>query len=158
MDEPGPPAVLPIGLMLARTARVTRRAFDQALGEAGGSLSVWLILLNVKVAGELKQRDLATAVGLSEATLTHHLAALEADGLVARRRAVDNRRVQLVELTGAGEQRFIALRDVAFAFDTRLRQGFTTEEQTDLARFLDRLTENVAASDPDAPPWKELIE
>jgi len=42
------PARTPIGLKLNRTARIVGRAFDQALTEAGGSLPVWLVLLNLK--------------------------------------------------------------------------------------------------------------
>ncbi len=44
MPEPLP---LPIGLRLNQAARAVGRAFDEALAEAGGSLPVWLILLNL---------------------------------------------------------------------------------------------------------------
>ena len=40
---------LPIGLRLAQASRTVERAFDAALAEAGGSLPVWLVLLNLKV-------------------------------------------------------------------------------------------------------------
>ena len=57
------------------------RAFDEALGEAGGTLPVWLILLNLKIRKPANQRELAEAVGVREATLTHHLNAMDARGL-----------------------------------------------------------------------------
>ncbi|MGH9057132.1 MAG: MarR family winged helix-turn-helix transcriptional regulator, partial [Acidimicrobiales bacterium] len=62
------------------------RAFDDALAEAGGSLPVWLVLLNLKINPSASQRELAEAVGVREATVTHHLNAMENDGLVTRRR------------------------------------------------------------------------
>jgi MarR family transcriptional regulator for hemolysin len=139
------PRTPPIGLHLSASARVVTRAFDDALGEAGGSLPVWLVLLNLKMRRQVaNQRELAAAVGIREATLTHHLNAMEADGLLTRRRDPDNRRVHLVELTETGEAAFARLRDAALAFDRRLRHGIAA---TDLAGFedvLSRLAANVA--------------
>ena len=93
------PFPLPIGLRLAQAARAVERAFDEVLGEAGGTLPVWLILLNLKVRKPANQRELAEAVGVREATLTHHLNAMDARGLVTRTRDAANRRVQVVALT-----------------------------------------------------------
>ena len=71
------PAQLPVGLQLTQAARGISRAFDQALAEAGGSLPVWLVLLAMKTSAAASQRELAEAVGVKEATLTHHLNAME---------------------------------------------------------------------------------
>ena len=95
---------LPIGLRLTHAARVVERAFDEALGEAGGTLPVWLILLNLKIRRPANQRELAEAVGVREATLTHHLNAMDASGLVTRTRDAANRRVQVVALTEAAKR------------------------------------------------------
>jgi len=134
----------PIGLQLSRTARSVSRAFDDALAEAGGSLPVWLVLISLKSQEPDNQRDLARAVGIREATLTHHLNAMESQALVTRRRDPANRRVHLVELTEAGEAAFIRLRDAAMAFDQRLRRGFSEDEIAGLGSLLGRLEANVA--------------
>ena len=63
---------VPIGLQLSQAARTVSRAFDAALDGAGGTLPVWLILLNLKIRTPGNQRELAEAVGVREATLTHH--------------------------------------------------------------------------------------
>src|SRR5258706_6379119 len=94
---------VPIGLQLSQAARTVSRAFDAALDGAGGTLAVWLILLNLKIHKPANQRELAEAVGVREATLTHHLNAMDARGLVTRPRATANRRVQVVGLTEAGQ-------------------------------------------------------
>src|ERR1700689_407202 len=109
------PAHTPIGLELARSARLVGRAFDSALAAAGGSLPVWLVLLNLKMGANANQRELAESVGVTEATLTHHLNAMEASGLLTRRRDPGNRRVQVVEPTTAGEELFVRLRQTALA-------------------------------------------
>jgi MarR family transcriptional regulator for hemolysin len=139
------PARLPIGLHLTRADRVVSRAFDDALAEAGGSLPAWLVLLNLKTRRMASQRELAEAVGIREATLTHHLNAMDAEGLITRRRDADNRRIHVVELTEAGEAAFLRLRDAALAFDRRLRAGISDAEIASFAAVLDRLAANVSA-------------
>ena len=142
------PRTPPIGLHLSAVARAVTRAFDEALSDAGGSLPVWLVLLNLKVRRTIaNQRELAHAVGIREATLTHHLNAMESGGLLTRRRDPENRRVHVVELTDAGEAAFARLRDAAVAFDRRLRRGISAEELSECERLLDRLAANVAAGD-----------
>ena len=136
------PERLPIGLHLARTAKSVSRAFDEALAQAGGSIPVWLVLISVKSRQAGNQRELAEAVGIKEATLTHHLNAMDAQGLVTRRRDPANRRVHLVELTDAGEAAFLRLRDAAMAFNERLRRGFADDEISALEGLLDRLERN----------------
>jgi MarR family transcriptional regulator, transcriptional regulator for hemolysin len=135
---------LPLGLSLARAARVVSRAFDEALGDAGGSLPMWLVLLNLKIGRAANQRGLAEAVGVTEATLTHHLNAMETAGLVTRRRDPDNRRIHVVELTDAGEAAFLRLREAAIAFDRKLRRGVSGDEAAALEHVLSRLAANVA--------------
>ena len=138
-----PPARSPIGLRLARSAKSVSRAFDGALAEAGGSLPVWLVLISLKSQRPGNQRALADAVGIKEATLTHHLNAMDAQGLITRRRDPANRRVHLVELTETGEAAFGRLRDAAIAFDQRLRHGISREDLAVLEDLLGRLERNV---------------
>jgi MarR family transcriptional regulator, transcriptional regulator for hemolysin len=140
----GPPTVEPIGLEVARTAKVLSRAFDEALGAGGGSLPTWLVLVSLMAQSHGRQRDLADAVGIESATLTHHLNRMEAAGLLTRRRDPENRRVHQVELTDSGEATFHALRNRAADFDEQLRTGFTDSELAQLRGFLDRLRANAS--------------
>ena len=137
------PATPPLGLQLASTAKAVRRAFEDAMAAAGGSLPAWLILISVKSRDPGNQRDLAAAVGITGATLTHHLNAMEADGLLVRRRDPANRRIQRVELTDAGEAAFHHLRGAATAFDQQLRRGLTKADTNALSTLLHRLHDNV---------------
>jgi MarR family transcriptional regulator, transcriptional regulator for hemolysin len=142
------PARTPIGLQLTRASRSVSRAFEAALAAAGGSLPVWLVLISLKSGDLASQRQLAEMVGVREATLTHHLAAMESSGLVSRRREAANRRVQVVELTPAGEAMFSRLRDVAVSFDKQLRRGITAAQVAELEELLGRLAANASAGDP----------
>ncbi len=125
-------------------ARDVGRAFDAALARAGGSRPTWLVLLSLKARPTSNQRELAAAVGIQDATLTHHLNGMESDGLLTRRRDPANRRVHVVELTPAGEAAFNRLRAVAQDYDERLRTGLTEAELDVLRALLGRLRSNVA--------------
>jgi MarR family transcriptional regulator for hemolysin len=122
------------------------RAFDDALAEAGGSVPVWLVLISLKSQRLRNQRELAAAVGIREATLTHHLNSMDEQGLITRRRDPANRRVHLVELTDAGEAAFHRLRAAATDFDQRLRAGLSDEDTNQLAALLGRLEANVTST------------
>lgn len=141
------PFPVPIGLRLTQAARAAERAFDEALAAAGGTLPIWLVLLNLKVRRPANQRELAEAVGVREATLTHHLNTMEARGLIARTRDAANRRIQVVTMTGAGEAAFLRLREAAIAFDARLRAGLTDADVAALSTVLGRLAANVGGGD-----------
>lgn len=155
MPEPFP---VPIGLRLNQVARAVGRAFDEALAEAGGTIPVWLILLNLKIHRPGTQRELAEAVGIREATLTHHLNAMDAGGLITRTRDTANRRIQVVALTEKGDQSFKSLAAAAMAFDAKLRTGLADSELATLTTLLTRLSANVAAPVEDAPPWGGLAD
>ncbi|MGW2661098.1 MarR family winged helix-turn-helix transcriptional regulator [Nocardia tengchongensis] len=137
------PARTPVGLVLTRTAKTVSRAFDETLAASGGSLPVWLILLTLKTQQLGNQRELAKAVGIEGATLTHHLTAMENEGLVTRRRDPANRRVQQVELTERGDALFLRLAGAAATHDQRLRAGFSDDEVAVLSDLLDRLAHNM---------------
>jgi len=139
------PTQTPIGMELAGVARDVGRAFDAALARAGGSRPMWLVLLSLKSRPTANQRELAAAVGIQDATLTHHLNGMEAEGLLTRRRDPANRRVHLVELTEAGDAAFRRLRTVAQHYDTRLRTGFSDADLDTLRGLLARLRDNVTA-------------
>lgn len=139
------PAIEPIGLQLARTAKLVSRAFDDALAAAGGSLPMWQLLISVKAQPHGMQRDLAHAVGIEGPTVTHHLNRMERAGLLKRTRDPENRRVHRVELTTQGEALFQRLRHAVVAFDRHLRAGLKPHDIAALSGGLERLRLNVAA-------------
>jgi MarR family transcriptional regulator for hemolysin len=151
-DRPVPaPARPPIGLTLARTAKAVSRAFDDALTAAGGSLPIWLIMISLRTERLGTQRELADAVGIKAATLTHHLNAMEADGLVVRRRNPDNRRVHDVRLSDRGEELFHRLAAAAVTHDRRLRAGLSDDQLATLGHLLDQLRRNVTDAPAEDP-------
>jgi MarR family transcriptional regulator, transcriptional regulator for hemolysin len=139
------PASTPIGLRLTRTSRAVTQAFERAMAQAGGSVSTWQVLLLVRSANWETQSELAKELGITGATLTHHLTALERKGLVRRWREDGNRRVQRVELTDAGIELFDRLRAVAVRHDRLLRSQLSDDEVEQLGALLDKLEAGVKA-------------
>src|SRR3984885_9268870 len=155
VPEPFP---VPIGLRLNQAARAVERAFDEALAEAGGPPPIRLVPLNLKIRTPGNQRELAEAVGVREATLTHHLNTMDARGLVTRTRDAANRRIQVVALTEAGEAAFLRLRDTAVAFDAQLRAGVSDAEVPRLSALLGQLAATAGSPASHAPPWAGLAD
>lgn len=144
MSATGPPSAPPIGFVLSQVSKAVARAFDDAMTEAGGSLSTWLVLRSLMPGGDRPQSDLAQAVGVQGPTLTHHLNALEAQGLITRTRDKADRRAHQVALTPEGRARFLRLRQTAERFDARLRGDLSGQEVDVLRGLLNRLRVNVA--------------
>jgi MarR family transcriptional regulator for hemolysin len=99
-------------------------------------------LLALKTQLPQSQRELAAAVGIEGATLTHHLDAMQRAGLIKRERMPENRRVQRVELTKDGERAFLRLREAAVEFDGRIRTGLSDADVDRLRELLATLAAN----------------
>jgi MarR family transcriptional regulator for hemolysin len=138
----GPPRETPIGLLAAQVGRRVEEAFDGALAAVGGSRPTWLILLAIVSGAGTTQAAIAEHVGITGATLVHHLDRLEEAGLVVRSIDPANRRVRALSLTVAGRQAFMSMRDAAGAFDARLRQDMSDAQVKTLRRLLIRLRDN----------------
>ncbi|MBL0888456.1 MarR family winged helix-turn-helix transcriptional regulator [Myceligenerans indicum] len=134
----------PIAVALWKTAQPLIRGFDAMLTEHGTSWQVWHILLALSSSTPGTQRALASAVGIREATLTHHLRTMEDKGLIVRTRMPENRRVQHVEVTEAGGRLFDELKTSAIEFDRRLRDAIGPDDE--VSRFLGVLGRLAAAA------------
>ena len=137
------PGGTPIGLHLPRASKAVGRAFNDALGEAGGSLPVWLILTTLRGESHASQQQLARAVGIEGPTLTRHLDQLEAAGLVRRVPQADDRRAVRVEPTAAGLELQGRMLEVVIAFNRRLTAGLAQDDLARLRELLDVLESNV---------------
>ena len=138
------PTETPIGLQLARTAKAVSRAFEAELAEAGGSLPTWLVLVSLKSRSWATQSEIANAIDIKGATLTHHLNRMVEEGLVTREQDPENRRAQRVELTAKGEEAFVRMRGAAGSFNKRLRQGVSDDEVSAFRDLLEKVQANVS--------------
>jgi DNA-binding MarR family transcriptional regulator len=115
-----------IGRKLALTSRVVRAYADQQMAGAGSSLSVAIIAKIVAATPGLSQRELADQMGVEGPTMARHLDRLEADGIVARTRDTQDRRIGRLSKIAARNHR-------------QLTSVFGTDELTRFEEYLDRI-------------------
>lgn len=92
-------------MLLVRAGREVDRRRRAVAAEHGLSATALAVLQALPDAAGTSHRDLAGALGLTPATLTPVVDALDADGLVARERDLRDRRVVRIALTAAGRDR-----------------------------------------------------
>jgi MarR family transcriptional regulator, transcriptional regulator for hemolysin len=110
-----PPAVggLDGALRPVQLAQLCGHASIRASDGGGGRFGLGLAGAGARALQAVGHPRIAEAVGISGATMTHHLNPVEARGLVRRWREAGNRRVQRTALTPAGEEMFGRPRQVA---------------------------------------------
>jgi len=144
----GPDARRSLGRRRNFAAKASRSYLEQRLAAAGSSFAVWTALFALKARGPLIQRELAETLNVEGPTLTRHLARMEAEGLIERRRTSADRRAAIVQLTDAGEEMYTRLSAIVDAGGEVVLNGFSSQEIEEFAGYLDRLIGNVEAAAP----------
>jgi MarR family transcriptional regulator for hemolysin len=150
-DEDGAPgsgAKHNLGRHLNFAAKSARSYLEQHLAGAGSSFAVWTALFALKAEGPLIQRELAEILNVEGPTLTRHLARMEAEGLVERRRTSADRRAAIVHLTDAGEAMHDRLSGIVSAGGDIFLKGFSPQEIEEFVSYLSRVIQNVDAATP----------
>lgn len=138
---------------LHRAYLVYRREITELFEELGTSTSGFEVLAALRrqpehraAAGDLAQITLVTTGGL-----TLRVRRLEAEGLVTRSRDPRDNRVVHVQLTARGHELVDRVAERHFANLGRLLSGLSREEQTSLARGLNRLEQSMTAATGTVP-------
>jgi MarR family transcriptional regulator for hemolysin len=128
-----------LGRQLALTSKLMRDLFDAELGDAGSSLTNWIVLRSAARSEPLSQRELAARLGLEAPTLVPQLDRLEREGLIARRRDPNDRRVIRIDVTEEGREHLDRLADVADRHEAAVRAVLSPEEDRVLRGALAKL-------------------
>lgn len=154
--EPGPdgaawtlfaerdPALMPLAALLPRVGAALAR-HQQRVAAAHGVTPTALGVLGVLVRDDrLSHRELAGRLGVTPATLTAVVDALEAADEVRRTRDRDDRRIVRLGITGAGRERWAAVSgEVARALPGV--PGVAPEDEATVRRYLVAVLAAVAA-------------
>ena len=133
-----------IGTALRETYRAFARAVSQNLAPLGLTLSMWFALRSLWEADGLGQAALGRRIELNPAAVVAVLTALEAAGLVVRRRTRKDRRIYNVFLTSAGRKLRTKATALALQVDARALRGVTHDEIEQVLATLKRLRGNLA--------------
>lgn len=145
---PGMEAKHAVGRQLNYAAKAARTYLEQHLMLAGSSFATWTVLFALKSRSPLIQREIADMLGVEGPTLTRHLARMEAEGLIVRRRTPEDRRAAVVELSPQGQAAYKRLSRIVSAGGEQVLDGFSDGELDLLISFLTRIVENVNKSSP----------
>jgi DNA-binding MarR family transcriptional regulator len=141
IHDPATPAGQ-LGLAFKRAMVAVRRLRGRETHRPGKlSYAQYGLLFGLAKSRECSARELAAQADLTPGTVAQMLDHLEADGLVARSRSADDRRVVLTSLTKDGA-RVVAARQAQMEprWQAALA-GFTDRDLAAAARVLDRLAD-----------------
>jgi len=129
---------------LYAASRAVTAAYRPLLQELGLTYPQYLVLLALWERKSMPVKDLSDALQLDYGTLTPLLKRLEANGLITRRRRVDDERSVQVDLTAEGA----ALQASAVAVPTAIGAaiGLPDDEVEALRAALRQLTDNVTTT------------
>jgi DNA-binding MarR family transcriptional regulator len=125
--------------LLDHLARLIRMRAESEL-EPLGLRARHLVALTVLRAtgGVAGQQELAAALGIDRTNLVGLLNDLEAEGLILRRRASEDRRRHIVELTAAGGERLAAAEVAVGTAEDEILGALTTRQREQLFELLQK--------------------
>ena len=132
------PAVLAdrVGYLLSAGYRYSRARLDAALEPLGFDIHGFAALAALDALGPCSQQRLAEEVALSGTMIVQLVDALEADGLVERRRSQSDRRVNALHLTERGREVLAAAHAARERAMDALTKPLAGGEEEELCRLL----------------------
>src|SRR5260221_11080501 len=125
---------------LASACSESRQAFDQHIGMSQLRRQLLTLLSEI---GEISHAALQQQLAVDGATITRLVKQFESEGVLSRRLDPQENRYTLVSLTASGQQMIAKLQAAHSAFQTRLLDGITREEQEIMVRALEKLRTNI---------------
>ena len=142
-----------IGLVLVETARAWRTKLDQRLRPLGLSQGKWTTLVHLAWGGDkLTQRELASRIGIEEATLAGLLDRLQTDGWIARKTSAHDRRCKTVHLQARSKKILSEIFETAQALRQELIAEIPQSQLETCMRVLTRIRNKA-----DAVPQEHAI-
>ncbi len=131
-----------IGLSLNKARNVLLMKMDAALKEEGVTSQQMGIVLTMSRGAASTPFELAKLLGIDTGLMTRMLDKLEKQGLLARVRSVEDRRVVNLHLTEAGAALGTRIPDMAMTVLNGLFRNFSGEEFEELHRLLNKMLES----------------
>ncbi|WP_312934097.1 homoprotocatechuate degradation operon regulator HpaR [Pseudomonas sp.] len=128
---------LTLSLLQAREAAMA--FFRPLLNEHGLTEQQWRVIRILHQQGELESHQLAHLACILKPSMTGVLGRLERDGLVSRRKGVEDQRRMFVTLTAAGQACFEAMRGDMEANYAKIQAQFGADKLEQLMALLNAL-------------------
>lgn len=134
-------------MQLAQLSRGWRAELDRRLADLGLSQARWLVLLHLaRFDHEPTQRELAQSVAVEGPTLARLLDSLEAQGLVHRKPAPDDRRAKLITLGAPARPVIQKIEAISKQVREELFNGIDEEDLRRCQKVHERILANLVAA------------
>mgnify|MGYP000303674762 CR=1 FL=1 len=128
--------------LLNQAAEESSLAFTQLYKNKYGMLRTeWRVLFHLGLYGRLTASDIGQRARMHKTKISRAVAKLAARRFLTRVKDGDDRRVEWLELTPAGQAAYRELRGVAMEYDAQLARAFSPEEMAVVKRVLRSLAE-----------------
>jgi MarR family transcriptional regulator, transcriptional regulator for hemolysin len=135
-----------VGFIVRSTAKVLESAFDQQVrkkADITGAQSRVIAALALVKDG-MTQKEIANRIGIEAPTIVPIIDKLEEQGIVIRRPDHNDRRNNLIFLTGELEAKWELIIECALELEKASRRGLSQEELEITKRTLCKIAQNVA--------------
>jgi DNA-binding MarR family transcriptional regulator len=132
-----------LGFLIADTARLMRRAFDERVRTHGMTRAQWRVLGLLLRFGGSTQVTLAEMMDVEPITAARMIDRLQEAGLVERRADPSDRRAWRIHLTAKGESKLEELRPTAFSLYEDAVSGLNQAQQAELETMLNIIRSNL---------------
>lgn len=139
-----PPEIADFGFRVSRISRRIRQAVDAELGAFGLTEATWRPLAYVgRLGAGVRQKELATALGIEGPSLVRLLDNLERRGLIERREDENDRRARGIYLTPAGRELAIRVAKIGAELQRRLLADLPLAELATCHRIFDSVEQKL---------------
>ncbi|WP_298804970.1 MarR family transcriptional regulator [uncultured Lentibacter sp.] len=126
--------------LLNQAAEESSLAFQNIYKDRYGMLRTeWRVLFHLGIYGRMTAKEIGERSKMHKTKISRAVARLEARRFLTRERDEADRRLEYLELTGAGRAAYQELRSVAIDYDATLARAFAPEEVAVLRKLLHHL-------------------
>ncbi|WP_438991425.1 MarR family winged helix-turn-helix transcriptional regulator [Lentibacter sp.] len=126
--------------LLNQAAEESSLAFQNIYKDRYGMLRTeWRVLFHLGIYGRLTAKEIGERSKMHKTKISRAVARLEVRRFLTRERDEADRRLEYLELTGAGRAAYQELRGVAIDYDAELATAFSPEEVAVLRKLLHHL-------------------
>ncbi|MDD2534687.1 MAG: MarR family winged helix-turn-helix transcriptional regulator [Eubacteriales bacterium] len=113
------------------------------------------LLLTLKQQGICSQTELAEALNVTTPSIAVSVKRLEKGGMITKTINEKDNRYNQIELTDEGKKSARVCEDIFEAINTKMFNGFSKDELTQVNALFDRMRQNLVQYDPDKEPIKK---
>ncbi|WP_127557624.1 MarR family winged helix-turn-helix transcriptional regulator [Nioella ostreopsis] len=135
--------------------RISRRLSLIYGAEAGITVAEWRVMVHLARCREVSVREIHNCVNLDKPRVSRAVSRLTEAGLVAKTGSATDQRLLSISLTEEGQGLLARILPPARAYERRLLQALSPEEQATLSTIMEKLHQ-VMDTDPDARPRSRL--